>query len=404
MRVLILSHMYPSDQNSVYGIFVHKQALALKQQGCEIVVVNPVPWTPFPLPLLRKKWKQYAQITGITTLDGIKVYYPRYFLLPKAILFNFSGAFLYYSIKGLIQKIDAEFDFEIIHAHVALPSGFAGLKIKEKLKKKGLVVTIHGQDLQITVLNKLSLKTMKKVLRNANVIITVSTKLKLLAEKILRIKEKIKVINNGINPIEFCPYLKTDQSPTGLIRSKDIIVLSVSNLYESKGISLNIQAIGKISKKYHNLQYYVIGDGPERSKLERLTRKINLNDKILFLGQLTHSEALRYMTKADIFSLPSWNEGFGIVYLEAMACGKPVIACRGEGIEDVIEDGVTGLLVNPNDLDDLVVKLELLIREPVRARELGMRARELVMEKYTWEENAKNTIAVYKKVLKHAKS
>jgi len=101
----------------------------------------------------------------------------------------------------------------------------------------------------------------------------------------------------------------------------------------------------------------------------------------------------------DIFSLLSWREGFGVVYLEAMAHGKPVIGCQGEGIEDVIAHGKNGLLVKPRDIDSLVEALDFLLSHPEEAKAMGERARKLVLENYTWEKNAEKTIKVYKEVL-----
>jgi glycosyltransferase involved in cell wall biosynthesis len=119
-----------------------------------------------------------------------------------------------------------------------------------------------------------------------------------------------------------------------------------------------------------------------------------------FVGRVPHIRALQYIAAADVFSLPSWSEGFGIVYVEAMACGKPVIACRGEGPEDFVEHGKTGLLVKPRDVDNLVEALDFLLSNPEEARAMGERARKVVLENYTWEKNAEKIVKVYKELLK----
>ena len=82
--------------------------------------------------------------------------------------------------------------------------------------------------------------------------------------------------------------------------------------------------------KYSNLKYVVIGAGPEMSSLRQLTRDLNLDEQVEFLGELPHEKVMEYIAVADIFSLPSWREGFGVVYLEAAMHAKPVIACQGE--------------------------------------------------------------------------
>jgi glycosyltransferase involved in cell wall biosynthesis len=122
-----------------------------------------------------------------------------------------------------------------------------------------------------------------------------------------------------------------------------------------------------------------------------------------FLGQLSHKKVMEYMAVTDIFSLPSWNEAFGVVYIEAMAQGKPVIGCQGEGIEDFVEDGKTGLLAKPKDVDSLVKALDFLLSHPTEAQEIGKRAGDLVLKHYTWEKNAEKTIEVYQEVLNNVR-
>jgi len=154
--------------------------------------------------------------------------------------------------------------------------------------------------------------------------------------------------------------------------------------------------------KYPDLKYQIIGDGPEKNRLKKLAADLGINRQVEFLGRLGHKEVLKYMAKADIFSLPSWNEGFGVVYIEAMVQGKPVIGCKGEGIEDFVEDGKTGMLVEPKDVDSLVQTIDYLLSNPDETWAIGKRARKFVLENYTWDKNAEKTIKVYKEVIKNA--
>ncbi|MFO7844403.1 MAG: glycosyltransferase [Bacteroidales bacterium] len=399
-RILVISHMYPSYADGAYGIFVHKQVLELIKQGCDVRVIRPVPWIPFPISLYVKKWqKKFTKVNDISNIDGVEVYYPEYFALPKGIMIEYSGFIVNWCIKKLVKEIYRDFKFDIIHSHVVLPGGFAGMKLKEDFNNKPLVVTIHGQDLQKTInKNSRCSKAIKQVFQKGNIIITVSSKLKEIAEKKMGYANKIKVINNGIDPKDV--FVKNGSENRNCYnRSEDIVILSVSNLFKSKGIDINIKAISKIIRKNKKIKYYIIGDGPEEATLRSLSKSLGLDQNVFFLGRLPHDEVMKYMANTDIFSLPSWEEGFGVVYLEAISFGKPVIACQGEGIIDVIKHGETGILVKPHDIDDLASKLNLLINEPELAKTIGENARELVLASYTWEQNAKKTIAVYEEVL-----
>jgi glycosyltransferase involved in cell wall biosynthesis len=386
--------MYPSSFNVVNGVFVHEQVKALIKKGVEVKVVSPVPCSPFPLNLINPKWRTYSLIEEEDMWEGVLVYHPRYIAFPRALFFASSGMRMYWGIKKFIGKIYEDFKFNLIHAHTAVPDGFCALKLKE-IFHVPVVVTVHGQDLQVTIHKNSRCKdSVKWVFENADRIITVSTKLKRLAYLEFGFSEKITVINNGISTEKI---KEVSSLPT--VEKKDITILvSVSNLYKSKGIDLNLLALSELLKRNRKLKYIVIGDGPERKKLEKLAKSLRLEKHVEFLGKLPHKKALEYIAKADIFSLPSWREGFGVVYLEAMALGKPVIACRGEGIEDVIEDKVNGILVEPRNVGSLIEALDFLLTHPNESRVMGKRDSNSALKKFTWGRNAEKTIDIYKEV------
>ncbi|MFO7154140.1 MAG: glycosyltransferase family 4 protein [Caldicoprobacter oshimai] len=397
MKVLVLSHMYPSSFNFLAGIFVHEQVKELIKQGCEVKVVSPVPLSFFPLNRMSNKWYRYSQIPHKEVRDGVEVYYPRYVAFPKDLFFASSGLRMYWGIKKLVHQIYEDFRFDVIHAHVALPDGYAAMLLSQELKKP-FIVTIHGQDLQHTIYkNQGCRRSVEKVFKSANMIITVSGKLKRIGETEIGFPDKIRVINNGINKkkIEGIALLARDTSN----RRDEKIILSVSNLIKTKGIDFNLHALSRLLPKYPDVKYLVIGDGPEKESLLNLSKELGIDEHVEFMGKRPNDEVIKYMYNADIFSLPSWSEGFGIVYLEAMACGKPVIACQGEGIEDVIQHGETGFLVRPKDVDSLVEVLELLLDNPQRALDVGKKAQKHVMKNYTWEEVALKIVSVYQEVV-----
>jgi len=393
VKVLVISHMYPSTSNEVAGIFVHEHVKALVAQGVEARVISPVPWVPFPIKFLREKWKGYSEIPEKTVWEGIQVWYPRYPVLPKAWLFSSSGKRMYLGIKKSVEKIYQEFPFDLIHAHVALPDGYAGMLLAQKYKKP-LIVTIHGQDLQRTVFRGAAYKqALREVFAAAHKVIVVSEKLKRVAEEQFDMDKAI-VVHNGVSLEKI---LRDDQ--VFIYKQGKRVLLSVSNLIQTKGIDLNIRAVSRLINKYPNLHYIVVGSGPLKTALLQLSYKLGLANKVKFIGRVSHQDVMKYMAGCEVFVLPSWQEGFGVVYIEAMAHGKPVIACRGEGPEDFIEHGRTGLLVEPQDVDSLVEALDFLLSHPKEAKAMGKRAQEVVLRYYTWEGNAAKTIEIYKEVL-----
>jgi teichuronic acid biosynthesis glycosyltransferase TuaC len=396
MKILVLSHMYPSTANEVGGIFVHYQIKALLAQGCEIRVISPVPWVPPLLCCVSSKWRAYASLPHKALWEGVEVRYPRYLAFPRAGFFCSSGKRMYRGVRELIERIHRDFPFQVIHAHVALPDGDAASRLTRRLEKP-LVITIHGQDLQRTIhRNSRCFRRVFQTLNAASRVIVVSRKLKRIAVEQFGMEDKYVIVPNGVDPERILDSGTAVREQGGEFP----ILLSVSSLIKIKGIDLNLRAVARLRDKYPTIRYVVIGDGSEKSKLKALTRKLGIEDRVTFLGRLPHQEAMQHMAACDIFSLPSWEEGFGVVYLEAVAHGKPVIACRGEGIEDVVTHGETGLLVKPKAVDSLVEAIRFLLDHSDKAKAIGERARELILTNYTWEKNAERTLRVYKEVLR----
>ncbi len=386
--------MYPSSYSEVNGRFVHDQAKALVQKGIDVQVISPVPRAPFPLNRMSAAWKGYHNIPNKDVYDGIDVWYPRILSFPRALFFASSGWRMYWGITKIVATIYDEFKFDLIHAHTALPDGFAALKLQNKYNKP-IIVTIHGQDLQHTIYqNAACRQNISYVLNSASMIICVSSKLYNISNKYMSRRNKMAIVSNGTDIQEYLPR------PVEYIKQQGcrIMLLSVSSLDKSKGIDLNLYAFQKLYKNYSALRYVVIGAGPEELSLRKLARKLGIEKHVEFLGCQPHNRVMDYMGMCDIFTLPSWNEGFGIVYLEAMVSCRPVIGCQGEGIEDFVEHGKTGLLVKPKDVNSLVAALDFLLSHPVEASAMGKQARQRVLESYTWENNAETMSRVYEEL------
>ena len=178
IKVLVVSHMYPSTFDGNYGLFVHQQLKALTEQGVNVRVVSPIPRTPFPLKWLKSKWKRYSRVPGRTEREGIEVFHPRYLEFPKNVLLNSSGRRMFEGIRDTVERIHDGFIFDIIHSHVALPDGYCGMKLALRYEKP-LIVTVHGQDFQHTIFrdNKCR-ETIKKVVQSSVKTIVVSRKLR----------------------------------------------------------------------------------------------------------------------------------------------------------------------------------------------------------------------------------
>jgi len=168
------------------------------------------------------------------------------------------------------------------------------------------------------------------------------------------------------------------------------VILTVGRLTPRKGIDTVIRALPSVIERVPNAVYMVVGEGEDRERLEALARETGVEDHVLFEGSVPFSQLPSTYNLCDVFVTPSRSappsvEGFGIVFLEANACGKPVIGARSGGIPDAIVDGETGLLVEPDDEPGLAEALVSLLSNPERCRALGEAGRARVEQACTWD-------------------
>jgi glycosyltransferase involved in cell wall biosynthesis len=156
------------------------------------------------------------------------------------------------------------------------------------------------------------------------------------------------------------------------------VVLSVARMYPRKRLGDLLRAAAVLRARIADVRIRIVGQGPEWERLLRLHAELSLGESVQLLGNLALDRLADEYVNADLFCLPSVQEGFGIVFLEAMAAGLPVVACRAAAIPEVVEDGVTGVLTPPRDPGALADALERLIRDPGQARTLGERGRRRV--------------------------
>jgi len=182
------------------------------------------------------------------------------------------------------------------------------------------------------------------------------------------------------------------------------LILGVGNLKYTKGFDLFIRAFARLTQAYQNLQGVIVGDGQAREKLQALISQLGVADALKLIGAKPPVATMAYMAMCDIFCLPSWSEGFGIVYLEAMAHGKPIIAVEGQGISQIISRHKTGILVPPKNELAVTKALQCLLNRPTLRFEMGQRGRALVHHEFTWKHCALNHIKLYKKLLSKAQT
>ena len=194
---------------------------------------------------------------------------------------------------------------------------------------------------------------------------------------------KVHVIPNGIDltPIDQAGVYDESESsrPT---------LLTVARLLRRKGVHRVIEAMPKVLSKIPNARYVVVGDGGYRDKLVQMAMESPARDAIEFTGPVSDAEKWKWYRKCSLFVMPSTIEGFGIVYLEANAFGKPVIGGNVMGVPEAVVDGETGLLVDPLDVDAIADAIIGLLQNSSEARRLGENGRKRAERDYSWRANA----------------
>ena len=278
---------------------------------------------------------------------------------------------------------------DLIHAHQALPDGAAARLLAADLGV-AYVVTVHGADVNVNLRRPGAVRERTiRALHGAAAVVAVSSAVARRLEGDVA-HERLHTVPNGVTG-------HAQVAPSELLPGRPL-VLSVGNLYASKGHAIVLAALARLGSRLSDVAYVVVGDGPEKGRLEARARELGLAGRVVFLGWRPHDEVLGLMARADAFVLPSAPEGFGLVYAEAMAQGTPVVACRGEGPDDFVEDGVSGLLVPPGDVDAVARAIARLLDDRTAAARLAEAGRAAAAA-LTWRRNAERQLEIYERVL-----
>ncbi len=345
MKVLIVSHMYPSPTAEVYGIFVHDQVKALIDRGCRVKVVSPVPWAPFPIDRMSSKWERVCRDSRPVRLGRRRrVLSPGTRCSRGRSSFTPRGSMMHRTIKSTVERIHREFPFDLIHAHVALPDGDAAVKLGRDLRKP-VVVTVHGADLYQTVhRSERCRQKLIEVFDRVSKTVFVSNRLKQIAADKIRRTIDCTVIGNGIS-IE---ALGGDERRRSRASTEPLTIFSASYLVPRKAIRYNIMALARVVAKHEHIRYIIAGDGPERDDLRRLADELGVESTWNSSGCCRTSRPWPPWPPRT-FLAPELGRGVRRRLRRGDGAGHARHRLPGEGIEDVVTHGETGLLVEPRN-------------------------------------------------------
>jgi teichuronic acid biosynthesis glycosyltransferase TuaC len=376
IHVLTLTPFYPSDGNEARGCFV----------------AEPLEWTE-PLEIKSTVYAVQPFYRGRVNRGGSAppAQWIRFPSLPCGLGLPSSGALLFARLLRKVREFHRTNPIDVIHAHGALPCGHAAALLSRELDVP-FVVTVHGLDVFSTnqvrgLAGEWADRVSRLVYQSARSIICVSQRVRDQFIGNMPDPASATVIHNGVDSELFCPADSTAPSHT---------ILSVGNLIPTKGHALLVRAFSQIGERFPQFVLEIVGEGQELPRLRKLVRNLTIAHKVHFLGRQNRRDVARAMQGCALFALPSSYEGLGCAYLEAMSAGKAVIGCRGQGIGDVIEHGVNGWLIQPDNLEEMITALSLLLSNAQLRCKLGRAARATIVQNFTFEHQADQLNRVYR--------
>lgn len=342
-KLLVFSSLFPSQVRPNAGVFIRERMFRVGKY-IPIIVVSPVPWFPFQ-EIIRYWCPQFRpQPSCYEEQEGVQVYYPRFFSIP-GLLKSCDGFFM--AVGALPTLLKLKKKFTIIDAHFAYPDGYAATLLGKWLNKP-VTITLRGTEVPLAKIPRRKEKLLTALVY-ATQVFSVSDSLKQFVVSLGANGDKIQVIGNGIDVIKFQPIAKSTARAALSISEGAKVLVSVGALVDRKGFHRVIDLLPELVSQYPNLIYLIVGgDSPEgniRIKLEQQVEALNLKKHVRFLGAYSSDQLKVPLSAADLFVLATANEGWANVFLEAMACGLPVITTDVGGNKEVIVNSELGTVV-----------------------------------------------------------
>lgn len=384
IKVLVLTSTFPRWPDDVTPSFVMELSRRLAEEGLSVHVLAP-----------HGKGAKREEV-----IDGLVIYRFKYFFNNFQLL-NYDGGILAnirnkkwlillipfflmsqsYSLYKLLNKND----YDLIHAHWIIPQGLIALLVSRisNNRKVKILCTSHGGDL-FAFQNAPFFQLKKWVLDSTSAVTVVSTYMKKICETMVSKKGKIHVCSMGVD-------LENAFKPLNNEKKNRNKLIFVGRLVEKKGVAILLEAISKLVERKLNLELDIVGDGPERKKLEDLCNDLNIQHCVKFLGSKSPRMLPEIYASSSIAVMPSIvdsqndQEGLGLVAIEAMGCNCAVVASSLPAVRDIIEDGVNGILCRPGDIDDLANSLEKVLLNSNLREQISSAARPSVLNKYDWK-------------------
>jgi len=303
-----------------------------------------------------------------------------------------------FTLAALMADTIEQYDLDILHVHYALPFAVCAYLAKQMLgndHKVRIVTTLHGTDVTVLAQDKSLQSIMKLGIEKSDVVTAVSESLITETRQLFRTERDIRCVYNFIDTSVFKP------DPTSTVRQcladpEEKVLLHISNFRKVKRLCDVIDIYDGV-QQHTPARLLLAGEGPELAATRARVHDLGLTDKVKFLGK--QDEVAPLFAAADLLLLPSEKESFGLVALEAMACGVPVIGTRAGGIPEVVEHGVTGLLSAVGDVEQMTADAIALLADAPRYCLYSQNARQVAQDRFNLHEKVHEYEAIYESLI-----
>jgi glycosyltransferase involved in cell wall biosynthesis len=400
LRIICPTYWYPQYASDTQATYVHDINRHLVRRGHSVTVVTPgdpslaredtfdgVKIVRFPLELP-------ADLTYGRVAQSRVTWLGRFARL--AVMANYLEA-QYRAILAETREGQAD----VIHAHWAIPTGPAAVMAARKLKVPS-IITMHGGDVYVNPEQGYDFPTrwyvrpaLRWTLRHAGALTAITEDCRQHALRAGAPADRIRLVFNGTDLRRFSP---ADNGGRGDPRFGPNMIFACRQLFPRKGIRFLLEAAAKLKPRFPDLKVVLAGDGFERPELVRLAEDLGLGPDVTFLGWVPNTDLPPYYRAAAVSVIPSLEEGFGIPAAEAMGCEVAVVASDAGGLPEVVEDGVTGLVVPRGDATALAQAIGSLLADPERRRTMGQAGRARALRLFDWDRSAEQFEQLYREV------
>jgi N-acetyl-alpha-D-glucosaminyl L-malate synthase BshA len=365
---------YPTSGGS--GIVATELGLSLARRGWEVHFIT------YALPVRLKGFEENVFFHEVQTANYPVLHHPPYTL----------------SLAVKITEVAETHGLDLVHVHYAIPHAVCAYLARRMMLPGALpvITTLHGTDITLVGVQPSFHKITRFSIEQSDRVTAVSEFLRRKTVELFAVEVPIRVIPNFVDPELFHPE-KGGHPAFPFLDPGEKTVMHASNFRPVKRVDIVVRTFARLAAEVPS-RLVLVGDGPERWQAQELARSLGVEDRVFFLGIQERMETL--LPLADLFLLPSEHESFGLVALEAMACGVPVIATSRGGTNELVEDGVSGFLVDPDDGEAMVATARRVLDDGALALRVGEAARRRAVECFSESAVVDRYEALYRELLR----